>query len=212
MCVLELVDSGLRAIFRQFADGLQVEQTPGILDLHLQAEDVKFRFVPAAVYSGEPVSSYDGAYGHQPLVRGAWFAPTRMVSLETENGTVGLVPDRDRCLMGIEQDDAVVRTRLGSEQVDILIIAVAGDWFELLLGHVATSGVARADRTLRRQCRACSSKLFLMGLHNTFSNVDIWSEKLGVVTSFPKRDYVFFFRASCPNYLCSISLVSDQRG
>jgi hypothetical protein len=178
----------VRAKFREVADGLQEEQTSGVLDLHLQPEGVRFRFVPASVYSREPISSYDGAYGHQPLVRGAWFAPTRMVSLETANGTVGLVPDRDRCLMGIEQDDAVVKVRLGSEQVDVLITAVAGDWFESFR-HVTTSVYGFEEpRQYRMLVDVVSDEARYLS-----NNTDIWSQNLGVVSSFPKRDYVFVF-------------------
>ena len=130
-CTLELAGASTRATLRNLNEGRQEEEkATGILALRLKPENVTFRFMPAYVYSKERVSHYEEVYGQQSPVLGGWFPPTRMVALETTEGTVALVPDRDRCLMGVEQDDGVVKMRLGGEPVEILMPAVEGDWFE----------------------------------------------------------------------------------
>jgi hypothetical protein len=107
-CNLMIVRSALGLTLRNVKNGLQEEKTSGVLALRLRPEGVAFRFMPAYVYSKEPISYFEGVYGKQPLLRGGWSLPTRMLALETAEGTVGLVPDRDRCLMGIEQSDGMV--------------------------------------------------------------------------------------------------------
>ncbi len=188
-CTLELVGSSTRATFRSLNDGLQEEhKASGILALRLRPENVKFRFMPAYVYSKEPVSYFEGVYGKQPLVQGGWFPPTRMVALETTEGTVGLVPDRDRCLMGVEQDDAVMKIRLGGEPAEILIPVVAGDWFECF--RYVVNNVYKF--TEPRQYRPLIESVIGEAQYLS-TNEDVWSQKMEVVTSFPKIDYVYAF-------------------
>jgi hypothetical protein len=188
-CTLELVGSSTCATFRSLNDGLQEEEkASGILALRLRPENVTFRFMPAYVYSKEPVSYFDGPYEKQPLVLGGWFPPTRMVALETTEGTVALVPDRDRCLMGIDQDDAVVRMRLGGEPAEILIPVVAGNWFDSFR-HVVND-VYRFSEP--RQYRPLIESVIGEAKYLS-TNEDIWSRKMQVVTSFPKQDYVYAF-------------------
>jgi hypothetical protein len=188
-CTLQLAGSSARLSFRNLNEGLQQEEkTSGVLIVRLRPEAVKFRFMPAYVYSKELVSYFEGVYGKQPLVVGGWFPPTRMVALETTEGTLGLVPDRDRCLMGIEQDDAVLKVRLHDEPTDLLVPVVAGDWFECfryVVGEIYKF-------TEPRQYRPLIESLIGEARYLS-SNEDIWSKRMQVVTSFPKVDYVYAF-------------------
>jgi len=183
-CTLQLVGSSTRLKFRNLEEEQQHEGTSGILAVRVRPENVRFRFMPAYVYSKEPVSHFEG----QPLVLGGWFPPTRMAALETAEGTVGLVPDRDRCLLGIEQNDAVVRMRVHSEPAELLLPAVAGDWFECF--RYVVSEIYKF--TEPRQYRPLIESVIGEAKYLT-TNQDIWSQKMQVVTSFPKLDYVFVF-------------------
>ncbi len=187
-CTLELKNSALRAGFRMIVNGLEETRSPGVLSLRLKPQAVKFRFVPAYVYSKEPVSRFVGVYGDQNLVRGAWFAPTRMVGLETNDGSIGLVPDRDRCLMGVDLNDAVMTTRLGEKAVEVLVPIVAGDWFELFRYVVGYIYRFEEPRQYEPLTKCISDRLQYLTL-----NEDNWSNKMQVVTSFPRQDYVFVF-------------------
>ncbi len=187
-CTLRLVGSALRATFRNLNDGLQREKTSGVLAVRLKPEHVTFRFMPAYVYSKEPISYFEGVYGKQPLVLGGWFPPTRMVALATSEGTVGLVPDRDRCLLGIEQNDAVTKIRLGTEPVELLIPVVTGDWFECFRYVVTDVYKFDAPRQYRPLIESVSGEAKYLA-----HNEDVWSRKMQVVTSFPKQDYVYAF-------------------
>ncbi len=187
-CKLMLVDSALRATFRNLHDGLQQEKTSGVLTVRLKPEHVTFRFMPAYVYSKEPISYFEGVYGKQPLVLGGWFPPTRMLALETSQGTVGLVPDRDRCLFGIEQDDAVVKLRLGTEPVELLVPVVTGDWFECFRYVVTEIYKFDTPRQYRPLIESVAGEAKYLA-----HNEDVWSRKMQVVTSFPKQDYVYAF-------------------
>ena len=188
-CALELAGSSTRATFRSVSEGWQEEaKSSGVLAVRLRPENVTFRFMPAYVYSKEPVSYFEGVYGKQPLVLGGWFPPTRMVALETTEGTLALVPDRDRCLMGVDQNDAVVKLHLGSEPAEILIPAVAGDWFESF--RYVVNNVYKF--TEPRQYQPLIESVIGQAKYLS-SNEDIWSRKMQVVTSFPKQDYVFAF-------------------
>jgi hypothetical protein len=188
-CTLQLAGSSTRATFRSLNDGLQEEhKASGILAVRLRPENVKFRFMPAYVYSKEPVSYFEGVYGKQPLVLGGWFPPTRMVALETTEGTVGLVPDRDRCLMGVEQDDAVMKVRLGGEPAEILIPVVAGDWFECFRHVVKNIYKFTEPRQYRPLIESVIGEARYLS-----TNEDVWSQKMEVVTRVPKTDYVYAF-------------------
>ena len=188
-CSLELVGSSTRVTFRSLNEGWQEEEkASGILALRLRPDNVTFRFMPAYVYSQEPVSYFEGVYGKQPLVVGGWFPPTRMVALETTEGTVALVPDRDRCLMGIEQDSAVIKIRLGGGPAEILIPVVAGDWFECFR-HVVNDIYKFTEP---RQYQPLIESVIGEAKYLS-TNEDIWSRKMQVVTSFPKQDYVYAF-------------------
>ncbi len=199
-CTLQLSGSAVRAVFRSVPDGLDVERAPGIISLRVKAEGVRFRFMPAYVYSKEPVSTMEGTVTEVCLphpieskqelstIQGGWLVPTRMVALETAEGTVGLVPDRDRCLMGIDQDDAVVRMRLGAEPAEILIPAVAGDWYEAfryVVNRIYQFTDVRQYRALTET--VCGEMGFLAHYG------DAWSKGMQVLTSFPKMDFVFVF-------------------
>ena len=184
-CTLELAGSSTRARFRSLNDGLQEEEkASGVLALHLRPENVTFRFMPAYVYSQEPVSHFEGA----PLVLGGWCAPTRMVALETTEGTVALVPDRDRCYMGVKQDAAVVEMRLGGEPAEILMPVVAGDWFEGFRHVVKNIYKFTEPKQYRPLIESVIGEAKYLS-----TNEDIWSRKMQVVTSFPKQDYVYAF-------------------
>jgi len=187
-CTVQLVGSSTRLKFRNLAEGLQHEGTSGVLTVRVRPEDVKFRFIPAYTYSREPVSYFEGVYGKKSLVLGGWFPPTRMVALETAEGTVGVVPDRDRCLMGIEQDDAVVKIRIHSEPAELLLPGVAGDWFECF--RYVVSEIFKF--TEPRQYRPLIESVIGEAKYLT-TNQDIWSQKMEVLTSFPKVNYVYSF-------------------
>jgi hypothetical protein len=112
-----------------------------------------------------------------------------MAALETEAGTLALVPNRDRCLMGIDQDDAVVKIRAGgAEPTEVLIPVVAGDWFESFRYVVENVYQFTEPRQFRPLIQAVSGEAQYL-THNQ----DIWNRKMQVVTSFPNRDYVFVF-------------------
>ncbi len=187
-CTVKLIGSSTHLKFRNLQEGQQHEGTSGILSVRVRPENVKFRFMPAYANSKEPVSYFEGVYGKQHLVLGGWLLPTRMVALETAEGTVGFVPDRDRCLMGIEQNDAVVRMRVDSEPAELLLPAVAGDWFECF--RYVVNEIYKFIEP-RQYCPLIES---VVGEAKYLtSNQDIWSQKMQVVTSFPKIDYVYTF-------------------
>lgn len=99
-----------------------------------------------------------------------------------------MVPHRDRCLLGIERNDAVVKMRIHSEPAELLLPAVAGDWFECFR-YVVTEIYKFTEP---RQYRPLIESVVGEAKYLT-TNQDIWSQKMQVVTSFPKVDYVYAF-------------------
>jgi hypothetical protein len=186
-CDMRLQGSQLRAIFRKYSD--QKQSGPGVLATVLKAQGVKFRFIPAYVYSSKSIREMlPGVYGEQSrsTTIGAWQAPTRMAALETDRGTLAIVPDRERCLMGIDGDDALVRQRLGNQPVELSIVTVAGNWFSSFL-HVADS-IYQFERPRQFSPLVETATREMKYLAH---NAGVWSEKMGVITSFPRRDYVY---------------------
>ena len=186
-CELRLQGSAVRAKFRKYSDRAQSD--PGVLSTALKAEGVSFRFIPAYVYSSKPIREMlQGVYGEQSRTTtiGAWQAPTRMAALETKHGTLAVVPDRDRCLLGIEGDDIVVRQLLGGEAVELSLVAVAGNWFNSFVHVVDTIYHFERPRQFAPLVETATREMKYLA-HNR----GIWSEKMRVVTSFPRRDYVY---------------------
>jgi hypothetical protein len=186
-CEIRLRGSALRAEFRKYSDGRRLE--PGVLGAALKAEGVTFRFIPAYVYSSKPIHEMlPGVYGELPrsTTIGAWQPPTRMAALETSHGTVAIVPDRDRCLMGIDGDDAIIRQRLGNQPVELSIVAVAGDWFDSFLEVADSVYHFERPRQFAPLTETVTREMKYLALDS-----GVWSEKMRVVTSFPRRDYVY---------------------
>jgi hypothetical protein len=186
-CEVRLQGSALRLEFHKYSDGSK--SGPGVLAAVLKADGVKFRFIPAYVYSSNPIREMlPGVYGEQSrsTTIGAWQSPTRMAALETSHGTLAVVPDRDRCLIGIDGDDAVVRQRLGNLAVEISIVVVAGNWFDSFL-HVADS-IYHFERPRQFAPLVETATREMKYLAH---NPGVWSEKMRVITSFPRRDYVY---------------------
>lgn len=191
VCDVGLQDSAIQAVWRRVNDGIEEPSRGGVLEIRLKTQGVRFRFVPAYVYSRKPIqTTLAGVYGPeaQSTIVGGWQTPTRMVALQTDQGTVGFVPDRDRCHLGIENDDAVVRIHLGDKPVKVLLPAVHGDWFESFRYVVTRIYRFEEPRQYRPLTVAVADQMrYLAG------NEDIWSTRMEVLTSFPKREYVYVF-------------------
>ncbi len=180
--------SGVQLAMRWLKEGIQRGTEPAVIEVRLRAAGTRFRFVPEYVYSKEPASHFSGPYGDESLVQGAWFAPTRMAALETGEGSVALVPDHDRCLMGIDVNDAVVRMRLGAEPATIKIPAVSGSWqdcFQYVVRRIYNFTEPRQFAPL--------TKIVMERAKYLTHNQENWSRKMQVLTSFPNQDFVFVF-------------------
>jgi hypothetical protein len=182
------------------AAGLASHAPPAIVTVRMSCESVKFRFLPAYVYSERPIvtmqgilspicfpGTYEDAQQLSTVQQGA-LLPTRMVALGLPAGTLALVPEHERCLVGIDGDEAVVRERLTERGVLIDLYATGGDWFEVYRA-VVTERFQFAAAPAHRSISACLEAQGYYLAHNP----DIWSRELKVITSFQKIDFVFVF-------------------
>ncbi len=150
--------------------------------LRFNVPDARVRFIPAYLWSREPVKS---------AWPGHWL-PTCMAAIETSTGTFFVAPDSDQCRIGIQGDDISLCLFPGPAAASTLLSVVDGDWWKAY-----QSVVTQVDKfTKIPQLRPASQAAF--GITRWLMGKENWSETWGMQRSFPAgKDFYpekeFFF-------------------